>query len=219
MSTVIRATDHNQGVQQPVFNFEDLTVQAERYLERVREEAKKIMVAAHKEADTIKRRAETEGHAAALKKVAEMTEQQLGQKLATLLPALTEVVRQIGFAKHAWLSHWEKSAVHLATAIAGRVVRREVAHQPELPLKLLGEALELAAGSAELRIHLHPTDRQTLGPQAEVLVRELAPLAKAEIVSDPEVSPGGCRVDTRLGIIDQRLESQLARIEEELSEQ
>jgi flagellar biosynthesis/type III secretory pathway protein FliH len=50
----------------------------------------------------------------------------------------------------------------------------------------------------------------------QAVVRELAPLAQTELVADPQISAGGCRVETRFGVIDQQFESQLARIEEEL---
>jgi flagellar assembly protein FliH len=42
-------------------------------------------------------------------------------------------------------------------------------------------------------------------------------LAPAEMIADPEISPGGCRIETLHGAIDQQFESQLARIEEELT--
>jgi flagellar assembly protein FliH len=218
MSTIIRASDRQQEVQQPLFNFEDLSVQASRYLDTVRAEAKNILIAARKEAEAVKRKAESEGRAVGMKKVSEMVQQQLGQQLTTLLPAVREAVNEIRFAKQAWLSHWEKSVIHLATAIAGRVIRHEIARVPDVPVKLLREGLELAAGSGHLRIHLHPDDLKTLGAQSQALVRELAPLATAEFVADPAISPGGCRIDTQHGIIDQQWEAQLARIEEELAE-
>jgi flagellar assembly protein FliH len=195
-----------------------MNAQAGRYLDKVRAEGATIVAAARKEAETIKRKAESDGRAAGMKKVTELVAQQLGEQLATLLPALRQAVVEIRLAKQAWLSHWEKCAIHLATAIAGRVVRHEIAHQPDVPLALLREGLELAAGNGQLRIHLNPADLKTLGPQVETLVAELASLAATELVADPAISPGGCRIDTRLGIIDQQLESQLARIEEELSE-
>ena len=42
-------------------------------------------------------------------------------------------------------------------------------------------------------------------------------LTTAEIVADPAITLGGCRVETRFGIIDQQFEAQLKRIEEELT--
>ena len=43
----------------------------------------------------------------------------------------------------------------------------------------------------------------------------MAGLGDAELVADPAITPGGCRVETRFGVIDQQFETQLARIEEE----
>jgi flagellar assembly protein FliH len=219
MSTILRATENDLCIHQPDFNFEDMATQAGRYLDGVRAEATKIVAAAMKEAEGIKRQAEADGRAAGMKKVGEMVQQRLGQQLETLLPALQQTIRDIRHAKQAWLSHWEKATVRLATAIAGRVVRRQIERDPKIPLALVREALDLAAGSSHLRIHLNPLDLQTLGTQTETLVREMAPMATAELLPDPAVTRGGCRLETQLGIIDQRLESQLARIEEELTEE
>lgn len=213
---VIKAGDH-QTAQCTTFNFEDMAVQANRYLEKVRMEAAQIVAQAKKEAADIRRRAEAEGRQAGQQAVAETVRQQLGQKLATLLPALQQAIHQIQDARQAWLQHWEKNAVHLASLIAARVIRRQLAQQPDIPLQLIREALELAAGSSQIRLLLHPNDYQTLQPQVEMILRELAPLGQAEAVADPTISPGGCRVETRFGVIDQQLEAQLRRIEEELT--
>jgi flagellar biosynthesis/type III secretory pathway protein FliH len=50
----------------------------------------------------------------------------------------------------------------------------------------------------------------------EQLAQEIARLAPAEIVADASVAAGGCRVLTEFGEIDQRIASQLSRIEQEL---
>ena len=76
----------------------------------------------------------------------------------------------------------------------------------------------LAAGSSHVRIQLNPNDLKAMGDQMRVLIDEIAPLSGAELNADPEITPGGCRVETRFGIIDQQFESQLKRIEEELTQ-
>ena len=75
----------------------------------------------------------------------------------------------------------------------------------------------MAAGSTQIQVRLHPTDHAALGGQVQTLVAELARGGGAEVIADPAISPGGCRVDTQFGSIDQQFEAQLARIEEELS--
>lgn len=217
MSTIIKATDRNAAVHGVAFNFDDMAAKAGQYLDKVRAEAARIVARAEKDAEAVRRRAEVEGRQAGQRAVEETVRQQLGQQLATLMPALEQAVQDIRHAKQDWLTHWEKSAVHVAAAIAGRLVRRQVSKLPEVTLTLLREALELAAGSSELRIQLNPADHEALEPQVQALVQELSGLGAAEVVADPRVSPGGCRVQTRFGAIDQQFEAQLARIEEELT--
>jgi flagellar biosynthesis/type III secretory pathway protein FliH len=107
--------------------------------------------------------------------------------------------------------------VHLAVAIAGRITRREVTRAPEITVDLVAEALRLAAGSSDVALHLHPQDAAALGAQVQLLIDALRPACPASIVPDPKVSPGGCRVETRFGSIDQQFEVQLERIERELN--
>jgi flagellar assembly protein FliH len=216
MPTVLRAADRSLGLAGIAFNFDDVTAQARQYLDEVRAEAGKIIAQAQRDAVAIRKRAEQEGRQAAAQAAVKAAEQAMEKQLTTLLPALRQAIADIHQAKQAWLAHWEATGVHVAAAIARRVMRHELTRQPEVPLKLVREALELAAGSPQIRIHLNPTDHDTLKQKVLLLVHETAGLGEAEIVSDPAITPGGCRVETRFGIIDQQFEAQLERIEEEL---
>lgn len=213
MSTIIRATEPGRRSPSVAFNFDDMAVQANRYLGKVRAEAAQIVAKARREAGAVREKAEREGRQAGWQAV----EQIVREQLATALPALRQVIQDIQHAKQAWLTHWEASAVHVSAAIAQRLIRRELTRQPEITLTLIREALELAAGSSQVRIHLNPADHKEIGERAEALIQELSTLTTAELLADPEVTPGGCRVETRFGIIDQQFEAQLKRIEEELT--
>jgi flagellar assembly protein FliH len=218
MPTVLRATDRNLGTAGVAFNFDDMAVQARQYLDQVRAEAAKILAQARQEAVAIRKQAEKEGRQAAVQAAVQTAEKTLEKELATVLPALRKAVGDIHQAKQAWLAHWESSGVHVAAAIAERVIRRELTRQPEIPLALVREALELAAGGSQVRIHLNPADHEALRRKVEQLVEETAGLGDAEVLADAAVTPGGCRVETRFGIIDQQFGAQLARIEEELTQ-
>jgi len=217
MSTIIKATDNHPGVQRVAFNFDDVAATANEYLEKVRAEAKQILLKAQQEAQAIRKQAEAEGRKAGQAALEQVVEKQLAKQLTTLLPALRQAIAEIHHAKQAWLTHWEKSGVHLAGAIAARLIRRELSRHPEIPLALVREALELAAGGARIRILLNPADHAALRPQVEALTTELSSLADAELIADPQITPGGCRLETQFGVIDQQFEAQLARIEEELT--
>jgi flagellar assembly protein FliH len=212
MSTIIRTTDSVRTAHAASFNLDDLAIQAQHYLANVREQGAAILTQAQNEADAVRRRAEEEGRAAALRNV----EAVVGKQMTTLLPALREAVDDIRDAKQAWLARWEAGAVGVATAIAQRLIRRELEHHPDITLDLVREAIELAAGSSQICIRLNPADHKTLGGQVRKLVKEMLPVGDLEVKSDADITPGGCRVDTRFGTIDQQFESQLKRIEEEL---
>ena len=212
MSIVLRATDKNLATSGVAFNFDDMAAQAKQYLDKVRVEAAKIVVQAQHEAAAVRQRAEQDGRQAALASVEQVVERKLG----TVLPALRQAIQDIHQAKQTWLTAWECSAIHVAAAMAKRVVRRELTAQPDIPLALVRESLELAAGNPQLRLHLNPADYQAIGGQVELLVREMAGLGETQLISDPSITPGGCRVETRFGTIDQQFEAQLARLEEEL---
>jgi flagellar assembly protein FliH len=214
MSTVIRASERSNDAQAVAFNFEDMGARSERYLAKVRAEALQIVMKAQREADAIRRKAEQEGRQAATQAV----EATIRNQLATVIPALRQAVGQIQEAKQSWLRHWEASAVRVAGAIAQKLVRREIGQHPEITLTLVREALEMAVGSAQLRIQLNPNDLKAMSEQVRVIIDEIAPLAGAQLQPDPDITPGGCRVETRFGIIDQQFEAQVKRIEEELTQ-
>jgi flagellar assembly protein FliH len=221
MSTIIKATDRNSAIQHVAFNLDDMAEKARQCLQQVRTEAGQILAAARQkateEAIEVKRQAQQEGRRAGQEAIEQIVQEQLGRQLATLMPALRQAMADLKHAKQAWLIHWEKSAVHVAAAIARRILRGELAAQPEIAVPLIRESLQLAAGSGQIRLHLHPADYQALRPQVDMLISEFASLGSAEVVPDAEISPGGCRVETRFGVIDQQIEAQLARIEEELT--
>ncbi len=213
MTSIIRATERSRATRHVAFNFEDMAVRANQYLDDIRTEGRKIVAQARQEAVAIKEQARSEGYQDGQRQVIEIIRRELG----SVLPAIHRAIEDVQHARQAWLAHWEATAVHVAAAIARRILRREISDTPAFAAGQLRAALELAAGSSHLRIRLNPADHAAMKGQADVLTKELAPLAAAEIIPDPDITPGGCRVETNFGVIDQQIESQLGRIEEELT--
>ena len=211
MAAIYRA-DAPDRPQVAEFNFADIAAEAEQCLAKAQADAAQLVADARREAESIHREAAEAGRQAARQEV----EQRVADQVALALPALQSAVVELQRARQTWFSHWESAAVRLACAIAARLVRRELRHEPEITLALVREALELAGGTPGVRLCLNPDDRRALAGQVETLVAAVSPLGAAEIVADGSVTPGGCRVESRFGVIDQQIESQLKRIEEEL---
>ena len=92
-----------------------------------------------------------------------------------------------------------------------------ILHRPEITLEWVRESLQLAAGSGDMTIQLSPADQSTLKKQVQQIANVFAPLANVNVTASEAVAPGGCRVVTEFGVIDQQIETQIARIKEELS--
>jgi flagellar assembly protein FliH len=220
MSGIIKAGQLQGGadtLQSTAFNFEDISDKANHYLEAVRHQAARILEQAQQRAQQVEQQARQRGLQAAQQDNEQVLQQRLEDRLASLLPAVEEAISQLRQSRQEWLQQWERQTVHLAAAIAQRIVRRELAADPQISLDLVREALELAVGSGSVRLHLSPQDHQALNDQIADLAEKIHNLAPADIVADPQIAAGGCRVVTEFGCIDQRIESQLARIEEELA--
>ena len=217
MASVIKASGAARSTESGAFNFEDLGTKAQSYLEQMRAQAGQMLMQAQRDAAAIRERALLEGKQAALQAAEALVDEKVGKQMTTLLPALKQAVDGIAQVRQAWLAHSEKTTVHVAAAIAARIIRRELSRAPDITLVLVKEALEMAAGGTEIQIRLHPDDHAALAGQVRMLVGEVARVGTAQVVADAAISRGGCRIDTRFGTIDQQFEAQLARIEQELT--
>jgi len=223
MSGIIKANtpiSERPTVGAVVFNYDDVTSKANAYLNQVKAEAAQILAKAQKDAELIRKQAQELGSKSAVenaeKNLSTRVDAQIRQQMQTALPAITQMVQAIDAERLQWLAKWEQNAVQLAIAIAQKVIRRNLAQQPQITHQLVREALELAAGSQSLKVYMNPQDHAALGKQVQEMTKQLSNLTPAEILAHESITPGGCVVQTEFGIIDQQIESQLARISEEL---
>lgn len=207
---------------QPViFNFEDLQAQGHRYLAEIRRQAAAILDQARRQAEELKTAAKNqgyqEGRREAEAKAQEAVAAEVARRLETLEPALRQVIAQFDEARLACVDRWNKNCLHVAVAIARRIVRGDLSQNPQIPIRWIEELIELAAGMPTVEIHLHPDDCQLLRPHLEKLLPAEGTGSQVTLVPDAGVEPGGCRLQTRFGLIDAGLNAQLARMEEELT--
>lgn len=100
----------------------------------------------------------------------------------------------------------EEQLVQLAMAVARQLVRRELKADPGQVLAVVREAMAvLPIGARGVRLHLHPDDA--------ALVREMLSLTEGEqswnIVEDPILTRGGCKVSSDSSQIDATVERRL----------
>ena len=76
-------------------------------------------------------------------------------------------------------------------SIAERLIRRRLELKPDLAHDMIKSALQLAAGSPQIKIKLHPDDAALLGSHATEVVRALAFfLGMERLLSDQALKQG-----------------------------
>ncbi len=225
---VLKAHSVRQPGPAAVFNFEDLRAHAMAQIAEAQKQAQETIAAAQREADALRQKATSdareigrrEGMQDAATQIEKLAKQQADQRfsehLKTTLPALNKVAAALQQERDQWLVRWETVAIELGVAIAAKLLRTNLAAKPELATGMISDALRLAAGQPQLRVFLHPDDLARLGDKAEQVVQSLAACAAPELIADASLLPGDCRLETRHGEIDARLDTMLHRIAEEL---
>ena len=109
--------------------------------------------------------------------------------------------------------------VELAVAVGERLFRESLAVRPESIVGTIEEALSaLPEIVGELRLYLHPEDRQTVDSLRGQLI-ELDPRwREIGIFPDVAVGRGGCRIESRAGAVDASLKTQVDALRRQLLE-
>lgn len=215
MATILR--NGRNGPSRPVaYQFDDLAVEAKAYLAQVRAEADQLLAQAQQQVEATKAAAHEEGLREGRAVALRIAQVEAEGRLKEALPALAAATQAVARAQSQWMADWEREAIRLAIAIAGKVVRREVKHDREVAATLVREALATAVGGDSVSMHLHPEDHEALKSAFGEISREFNAFARIEFVADETLERGGCRLQTTHGVMDQSASVQLARIEEEL---
>jgi flagellar assembly protein FliH len=198
------------------FNLDDFSHKAQRFLDQFRGEAARILQGAQGEAEQIRKKAADEGRLQARKEAERALEAELKRRSEAVLASLEKTAQQLATQRAEWQQHWETYAVKLAAGIAERLVRQELKQDPQITVNWIREALELGGGSAQIQVLLNPADIRTLDPVLEELTSRMSKAAETTIVADETMPLGEVRVQTEHGSLDQRIASQLERLEKEL---
>ena len=111
----------------------------------------------------------------------------------------------------------EREIIKLVFAIAKKVVCEEITQNSSKIIEsIVGDALNKVKENKILRVHINPGDAEKLkAMKATVLT---ADGEEYEMISDADISRGGCRVVTDCGGVDARVETRWGEIVSEFGE-
>jgi flagellar assembly protein FliH len=210
------------------FSMKDVEEHARLILLRARGRAEQLLIEAQSEGEKLKAQAKAAGHAEGIK--AGMADgQAAGQKaghqqaldqhnaaLTTLVKTLTALALELNASRHQMEEEAGNTVVQLAVSIARKVTKLQGERDPAVALANVDAAARLVVRASDVRLSLHPSQRQTLVDALPALKQQWPSLAHVELIDDESLSPGGCRIRTRGGLIDADLDAQVNRIALEL---
>jgi flagellum-specific ATP synthase len=105
-----------------------------------------------------------------------------------------------------------RDAVDIAAAMADIIVKHEIRSCPAATQRILGNALSIVAGQDHVKIRVHPQDE---GLMRDILADEQRAgqvPGKVELITDRNLKRGGCLIETEFGLVDARVDKQMAVI-------
>ncbi len=211
------------------FSIRDIEVQAQTLLLRARRATEVLLAEAQREGEQIKAAAKAEGFAQGLEEGIKQglidgkkgghdaALAEIKPQLAQMLAAVSMMLNQLEAARNELEAAGIEEVVALAASIARRVTKRQAAIDPQVLIENLKEAMKLAVQAADVHIVLHPQQRKLLESELPRLQMNWPAVKHIVLVDDEAVGLGGCRVMTRQGEIDARLDEQLDRVISDVS--
>jgi flagellar biosynthesis/type III secretory pathway protein FliH len=115
------------------------------------------------------------------------------------------------------IARYASEMVRLALEIAEKIVLKTVAADPEIVASVLERARREVVDARRIRIHLSPADYDLLAEmRPDLLTMGHDNGRVVEAVADEEVSRGGSRLETEIGVVDATVPTQIAEIRRQL---
>jgi flagellar assembly protein FliH len=147
--------------------------------------------------------AHAQGLAQGIRQATTRFEEELAQERKRIADLIHEFQRQ----RSDYFAKVELDLVHLALAIAAKILHRESQVDPMVVAGLVKVTLERLQQKTTVILRIHPED-------AENWRQFFRDQANLQIVEDSSLAPKACFLETDLGMADLALESQLKEVEQ-----
>jgi len=159
-----------------------------------------------------------EAYQEGLKRGVEAGREAFQESVGQAAEALAKAAEAIQQSRQQFLDSLEPQVVHLACAIAERIVHREVHTDPGLATRMAKACLNQLVDRGRVTVRLNPDDYEALQKEDVSLLEEYDGVEQLQVLADEAVEPGGCLVDTEAVLVDGQLSTQFERVLDSLSE-
>ncbi|MFN8179527.1 MAG: FliH/SctL family protein [bacterium] len=137
------------------------------------------------------------------------TRKDLARQVSEALVAVQAAAKALAEARAREKEVAVEEIVHLAVAVAGKIVRREVRRDDDYVVRLVRRCLRRIPMPAPVRVRLHPDDIAAVTAARDALALDDSGHQVA-LEADRRVERGGCVVETPDFVVDGRARTQLS---------
>lgn len=179
-----------------------------------------LLLAAQEKAQAVIAQAESE--ARRLYEQARKTGNQQGREEAKeeILPSLVafgHAGQMLIVFEEQMVARYTPQIVRFALEIAEKIIGHAIAEDPQIVASVLERAKREVAEARQMRIWLHPADHRVLAETCPELIKIGSETGRTiEVVGSEDVTRGGCRLETEMGLVDATLPTQINEIRRQL---
>jgi flagellar assembly protein FliH len=179
--------------------------------ERERQEAEdKISRELERRWEATSEKAEVEGYTKGLEEgKAEAFKAEL-PRIAEKIQRLDSILQEFDSMRSRIFTANEAFLMEVISQVAGMVALRAVESDPDYLRRLITQLLHQLATKEDLKIFLAEADLHNVDELRASLEKEFGKLTNTSIEVGPDVQAGGCKIETRFGVVDASLTAQVA---------
>lgn len=141
---------------------------------------------------------------------------ELQEKYEQMLQEAAQIVEQAHEMKHQVIQEAEPFLIELSSAIAQKIIQRQLTIEPEWTIQLVASVLERRREKGVITLCVSPGHYAYIQAAREELLLHIDSQAELAIIPDPSVHDHGCVVRSTFGSVDARIDTQLSEIKNAL---
>jgi flagellar biosynthesis/type III secretory pathway protein FliH len=143
--------------------------------------------------------------------------QEAEAEVEPIVRALGESLQAVATFRTELRHRYERKLLELALGVARKVLHTELAERPETWLAMIRQAVERVVERETVRVRVPGMLAAYLRERLPELRSRLEHVKELAVVDDPGLPEGGCVIESEFGEVDLGIDTQIDRIERELT--
>lgn len=187
-------------------------IQMEQTIQNAQQKAQEILNQAQMDAELIQQQAQEMGQQQGFDEGYQAGYNQAIQESLNIIEASETIINGAYQAQKEIMINSEREMIELITAIAKKIIHKELKTQPDIIIKLTESAIRELKDRDLVKVIVNPQNVEILQLAAQELKEKISSLEVIKIIEDRNIPMGGVIVESVSGKIDAQVDVQLEEI-------